>query len=125
MRTSDLALLQFDALTATGFVSASMRSTHDPETNITTSEPVMDERELWAALGAIEGAVKAPLRGVTKAELEQVASVYSSNVDGQPTAQVRQVLGYGSDRTAARRIKQAEDAGLLPSTTSGRKRGRS
>ena len=89
MRTSDLALLQFDALTATGFVSASMRSTHDPETNITTSEPVMDERELWAALGAIEGAVKAPLRGVTKAELEQVASVYSSNVDGQPTAQVR------------------------------------
>ena len=55
-------------------------------------------------------------------ELERVAEVYSEHIEGHPAEAVRLRLGYGSASTAARRIKQAEEAGLLPPTTTGRKR---
>jgi hypothetical protein len=50
---------------------------------------------------------------VTRAELAEVARVYREHIDASPTSAVRLVLGYGSERTAARRIKQDEEAGAL------------
>jgi hypothetical protein len=120
LRTSDLQLLQLDAMTTSVFAGAAMQSHHDPETNVTTMTPVMDERSLWAAVNDVDRAVKAPRRGTTRAELEQVAKVYRDNIKSSPVATVQQVLGYGSERTAARRVQQARDAGLLPPTTPGK-----
>ena len=61
-------------------------------------------------------------RPVSRQELEQVAAIYRAHIDGNPTAEVAKVLGYKSARTAFRRVKEAETAGLLPPTTQGRKR---
>lgn len=61
-------------------------------------------------------------RGVTKAELEQVAYIYKQNIHKKnPTEAVERNFGY-SGRTASRRVKEAREAGLLPPTTQGRKR---
>lgn len=68
------------------------------------------------------GGVRAPRRGTTKAELEQVAKLYREHVEGRPVESIRTLMGYGSDRTAARRVEQARAAGLLPSTTPGKKK---
>lgn len=122
IRTSDLQLLSLDALTVSVFARLAMRSSYDPETNLTESYPIADEREFWQAVNATDAAVKAPRRGSTRAELEQVAKVYEENIDHKPVAAVTAALGYGSERTAARRIQQARLAGLLPETTPGKAR---
>jgi len=122
IRTSDLQSLPLDAMLVSVFTGVAMKSTYDPETNVTTSDPVTDEREFWAAVNAVDAAVKAPRRGTTKAELEQVAKLYREHVDGRPVEAIRTLMGYGSDRTAARRVEQARAAGLLPSTTPGKKK---
>lgn len=54
------------------------------------------------------------------AELRVVARVYRENVDGRPGEAV-QALGY-TPRTAARRIQQAREKGLLPKTTQGKRK---
>jgi hypothetical protein len=59
---------------------------------------------------------------VARAELETVARVYRTHVAGNPTRAVQEWFQY-SPRTAARRIRQARDAGLLPDTTKGKKKG--
>ena len=66
--------------------------------------------------------MKAPRRGSSRAELERVASIYAEHVDRDPVAQVQVLMGYGSSRTAARRVKEAEEAGLLSRTTPGKRR---
>ena len=121
LRTSDLTLLSLDALAVQTFARFAERSHYDPETNTTELTPVTDERGFWAAVNDVDAAVKAPRRGVTAAELEQVARVYRDNVTGRPLEAVRVTLGYTSDRTAARRVQQARRAGLLPATTPGRR----
>jgi hypothetical protein len=65
---------------------------------------------------------KARRGAVSKAELEQVAKVYREHLVGGPTAAVRLLLGYKSERTAARRVQQARAAGLLPATTPGKRK---
>lgn len=122
VRTSDLHSLSLDAMCVSVFASTAMRSTYDPVTNVTTSDSIHDEREFWAAVNAADLAVKAPRRGTTKAELEQVAKLYREHVEGRPVESLRTLMGYGSDRTAARRVEQARAAGLLPSTTPGKKK---
>jgi hypothetical protein len=122
LRTSDLHVLALDTMTLSVFARLALKSTYDPETNVTTMEPITDEREFWRAVNDVDAAVKAPRRGVTRAELEQVANVYRDNVDAKPVQQVATILGYGSERTAARRVQQARDAGLLPPTTPGKRK---
>ena len=109
-------------MTTAAFMQFAMQSTYDPDANVTTSEPVEDERAFWDALSGVETAVKAPRRGVTRAEITKVAETYLKNADADPTTAVQNLLGYGSRRTAERRIKQAEEAGLLPRTTPGKRR---
>ncbi|HEX3787281.1 MAG TPA: hypothetical protein VHW44_05425 [Pseudonocardiaceae bacterium] len=55
-----------------------------------------------------------------RAKLEEVARIYRQHLAGNPTEAVREWFGF-SERTAARRIQQARDAGLLPRTTRGKK----
>ncbi len=83
---------------------------------------VLDERELWRAISEVNEAVEAPRRGVTRLELEQVAKVYRENVHGSPVKAVQVSLGCNSERTAARRVEQARDEGLLPPTTAGKRK---
>ena len=115
-------MLALDAMTLSVFARLALKSTYDAETNVTTMVPIMDEREFWRAVNDVDAAVKAPRRGVTRAELEQVANVYRHNVDAKPVQQVAAIMGYGSERTAARRVQQARDAGLLPPTTPGKRK---
>lgn len=122
VRTSDLQMLALDAITVSAFGRSALHSTYDPETNVTTMEPIGSEQEFWAAINAADAAVKAPHRGTTQAELEQVAKVYRDNLHGRPVAAVHIALGYGSERTAARRVEQARAAGLLPPTTPGKRK---
>lgn len=123
VRTSDLHALSLDVLTVSVFTALSKRFTYDPDTGMTTAmHHVMDEREFWRAVNDTEEAVKNPKRGVTEAELENVARIYRENVVHKPVEAVRAALGYGSDRTAARRVEQARSAGLLPPTTPGKRR---
>lgn len=124
VRTADLVSLEVDKMIVTAFTQFAMHSTFDPERNVTELTPVDldDEREFWAVINGVETAVKAPRRGVTQAELERVAEIYRREAQNDPTLSVKIELGYGSRRTAERRLKQAEEAGLLPPTTPGKKR---
>jgi hypothetical protein len=54
------------------------------------------------------------------AELKEVARVYREHVDERPVEAV-EALGY-TRRTAARRIQQAREKGLLPKTTQGKRK---
>jgi hypothetical protein len=122
VRTSDIEVWKIDAMTASVYAQLSLRSTYDPGTNVTTAEPITDERGFWSAINDIDAAVKAPMRGVTRAELEQVAKLYREHIGARPVRQIAALMGYGSERTAARRVEQARDAGLLPPTTPGKRK---
>ncbi len=122
LRTSDAQVLTLDAMKIGVFAEVALLSVYDPETNVTTSSHVTDEREFWRALNEVDAVVKAPQRGITKVELEQVAKVYAENLHGSPVKAVQAVLGYKSERTAARRVQQARDEGLLPPTTAGKRK---
>lgn len=71
-----------------------------------------DEGESRLLRKGIEKAVYATGRGLSEAELQEVARIYREHA-GTPTAAVHKLLGYNSRRTADRRVRQARDAGLL------------
>src|SRR5215211_1117564 len=56
---------------------------------------------------AVYEARKARRGPVSRAALEEVARVYREHVDASPTRAVQLLLGYKSERTAARRVQQA------------------
>lgn len=122
VRTSDLQIMSLDALAISVFARLAMRSSYDPETNLTRLAPIADEREFWLAVNAADAAVKAPHRGSTRAELEQVAKIYQESVAHKPVLAVMTTMGYKSERTAARRVEAARAAGLLPKTRQGKAR---
>jgi hypothetical protein len=80
-----------------------------------------DEKVLLAASRSVHEARKARRGGVTRADLENVARIYQQHIGTSPTRAVALEYDF-SERTAARRIKEAERVGLLPVTTPGRKR---
>lgn len=103
IRTSDLGL-QLDNLAVGTFTELTIAS---DESRI--------EKDVYVA--------RTSRRGVpTRAELERVAQTYREHFDRMPVQAVQQLHGYGSARTAHRRVEQAREAGLLPPTTPGQKR---
>jgi hypothetical protein len=120
LRTSDLGQLMLDAMMTSVFANLSLRAVEDK--GVTEMTPVFNEADFWAALNEVETAVKAPKRGVTQSELEQVAGIYREHVADRPVSHVKALMGYGSERTAARRVEQAREAGLLPPTSPGKAR---
>lgn len=122
IRSSDLGMFNLDNFTTNVFQHLATVVVGEGEHAVTASPPT-DERQAWRARAGVDDAVKTRGRGVTRAELERVAAVYREHLHGSPNLAVKNELGYGSERTAARRVKQAEDAGLLPKTTRGKRRG--
>lgn len=108
--SGDLAQINVDTLTVSVF--------HDLATI-----GVRDEAAITASWRDLADARARARRGsVTRAELEDVARIYLEYADsGRPTQAVATLKGY-EPRTASRRVKQAEEAGLLPKTTVGKRR---
>jgi hypothetical protein len=131
IRTSDLQFVQLDNLAAKVFA----KKARWPQTDGGGSTPVVsmamtdgtstasvDDQMYWRAVGEVSEAIATRGRGATPEVLAEVAKVYSANISGSPTTAVERWFGY-SRRTAARRVRQARDAGLLPKTQQGRRKG--
>jgi hypothetical protein len=58
---------------------------------------------------------------ISREHLEQVAEIYRKHFDDRPTDAVRRAFGL-TESTADRRIRAARKAGLLPTTTPGKKK---
>lgn len=115
IRTADLGVFNIDGLTAWAFAKVALG-----EGGTALSGP--DPEQMATAARDVHRARKGRPRTATRAELERVAQVYREHVDGSPIQAVRQLCGYGSERTAARRVEQARATGLLPATTPGKRR---
>ncbi len=108
IRSADVAMFNIDTLAIAVFEQLAMVDRPDDAAAVSVRRDITEARMRT--------------RGqVTREELERVAQVYRSNVGRAPTKAVAATLGY-SERTAARRIKAAEDVGLLPATTPGKRR---
>jgi hypothetical protein len=127
IRSADLRLFDLERITIAAFT----RRTLKPAAGERRYEPIIDDREFWSAVGAVTTATQRR-QSANQAELSEVARLYDEHVDpkvaddefaGKPTKAVQVAMGY-SARTAARRVQQARDAGLLPGTTPGKKKGR-
>ena len=108
IRSADLAMMNLDNLAIDVFTQLGVVGVQD------TDERRRTHRDVHEARLARRGAV-------SQHELEEVARVYREHLEESPTRAVALLLGY-SDRTAARRVQQARTAGLLPSTSPGRKK---
>lgn len=74
----------------------------------------------WTALAEIRRVTTGRPR-ISRERLQQVAKIYKQHYDDRPTAAV--AAAFGKDpRTAARYVRLARDAGLLPDTTKGKKK---
>jgi hypothetical protein len=83
---------------------------------------ISEEASIGGALDAMRQARKGRgARRINRPMLEKVAEIYRDNIEGNPTAKVRDAFGV-QQRTAALYVKRARDAGLLPPTTRGRKK---
>lgn len=120
IQTSDMnAFRSIDQLIETA-VAANAKKTYPDEETGTRWRGPRGEEEFWAARKAVYQR-RAP-RANSPEELEAVAKIYREHIDGAPLDAVRQLMNYGSHRTAARRVQMARKAGLLPPTERGRKK---
>lgn len=121
---ADLSVLSPDGMARGALMQhATRRVERTPDGGTKAAFGSVSERDAWAMLGDLTEAQAVRRTGrITRSELEEVAQVYRDHLDGHPAEAVHRILGYGSQRTAARRIKAAEDAGLLPRTTPGKRR---
>jgi len=89
--------------------------------------PYMESTGAWRAAGPeLRKAVAAARRGrgdrkVTREFLAEVAGVYRRNVADRPTQTVADAFGVAHS-TAAEYVRRARAAGLLPATTSGKRK---
>lgn len=116
IRTADLGIFNIDGMVDAAFSTFAVGTGGTPLTGPRPAEQVA------ATSREVHRARKGRPRATTRAELERVAQVYREHVDASPVQAVRHVCGYGSERTAARRVEQARAAGLLPKTTPGKRR---
>lgn len=127
VRTGDMALFNMDNLVAN--VLKDMHREMEPVQESRAGEFVTyfadakpdAAQSRWTADSVVRERRSVGRRGVSELELQRVAEVYREHASGHPVQAVEALLGC-SRRTASRRIKQAEEAGLLPATTQGKKR---
>ncbi|HEY6422638.1 MAG TPA: hypothetical protein VIY28_05180 [Pseudonocardiaceae bacterium] len=108
IRSADMAMFNLDNLAIGVFGQLATIGVHA-------------ESEQLSALRSVGEARSARRPTVTRADLDEVARVYRAHVEASPTRAVELLLGY-SARTAARRVAQAREAGLLPRTTPGKRK---
>ncbi|GAA4697993.1 hypothetical protein [Nocardioides nanhaiensis] len=104
IRTSDLKTLFIDGIAETAFLDFAT----PPGGGALGGA---DEAETRRLRKSIERAIHAPGRGPSRAELEEVARIYSEHPNA-PTSAVEKLMRY-SRRTASRRVQQAREAGLI------------
>lgn len=120
--TSDFDAFRSENLTRNVFEALAMSFVGpDPETGEVSMQKATT-RQAQRAVDDLPARRPGRPSALTPGELERVARVYLDDESGKPVVAVRERLGYASERTAARRIKQAEEAGHLPPTTRGRRR---
>lgn len=118
IRSADMTLFNLDTLIEHVFTelgSVIEQNPHNPSESIAIW-PKESERAYWARRGDVH--VARANRGPTKEELERVASIYREHHGGAPLQAVAMLLST-SRRTAARRVAQAREAGLLPPSGAG------
>jgi hypothetical protein len=114
IKQSDLRGFTVDELAEVLFSRAAMRVEQTAEDGTWIAKgPLWEERERWAARGDVAERLSAKRGGVSTAELERVAEVYSNHRDNKPVQAVQMLVGYASRRTASRRIQQARQVGFL------------
>jgi hypothetical protein len=127
VRLRDLELFTLDAVIESAFAKHAIHPDEwrddDPRGSIVEATlGGRDDAERWAMRRDVVEARQSRRKPVQRVELERVAKVYREHVGQRnPTQIVATVLGY-SERTAARRIQQARQAGLLPPTTPGKRK---
>lgn len=111
LRWSDLAGFHLDTITTGVFQETASPIVEEDDGHVAAiGGASIGEREWWTIRDTVEERVKSS-RGPSKAELEEVASVYRRH-PGAPLKAVQTALGY-TERTAARRVKAAREAGLI------------
>jgi hypothetical protein len=108
IRSADLAMVNVDTVTIAVFAQLAEIG-------------LQSEAERLSAFRSVSEARLRRRPTVTRTDLEEVAKVYRKHLKSDPTAAVARQLGY-THRTAARRVAQAREAGLLPATTPGKRK---
>lgn len=124
VRTADLNAWQpIEGLAINGLRQHARRTVQQPGEEPVWAGPPFGPataEDFWRLDGSLREAQQTRT-GPSRAELEEVARVYTDAVHAKPVEAVLDAMEYGSRRTAARRVQQARQAGLLPPTSQGRK----
>ena len=122
VRTTDMRAVQIETWVETFFALLSERITEESPGSISTVVDMSDD-DLKKGERLVQQARASTRRKIDTAFLERVAEVYRRNVDDRPLEAIRQTFGV-KHRTASDYAKRAEQAGLLPRTTPGKRRGK-
>lgn len=124
IQSADMTLFNIDNLTVNVFSSVALGPVQQVGPGEWAADNSPDDRAAWSRRGDVHRARTTRRASAgDRVELERVAKVYREHLANAPIAAVRVLLGYHSDRTAARRVQQARAAGLLPPTTPGKRKG--
>jgi hypothetical protein len=119
IRSSDMEPFN-DNLIANVYAFVGKQLSPDPGGRTASAVWPPTDDDMWAIRGTVVEARKR--RGTVNAEeLQKVADTYEAHAGHAPTNAVATILDY-TPRTAARRVQQARDAGLLPPIDKGEKR---
>jgi hypothetical protein len=120
IRSVDMSAFSLDNMAINIFRQLAIPA-HDPEAppGWTATWP-LSEKAWYEAEKDLHEARAATRGRPSRDQLERVAALYREYAADGPVKVIARLLGT-SERTAARRVRQARDAGLLPQTTPGRK----
>jgi hypothetical protein len=128
IRSEDMNLFNIDNLIANVYSQVGMPLTIEPGGRVASASGRLDDEGIWAVRGAIAERRSRTRRTANDEELLQVAEVYRDQLKkkkpeyGGTAEALMAILGYGSERTARRRIEQARAAGYLPKTEKGQRK---
>lgn len=117
VRTSDLAAIHLESLAISVFTYVGLRPENDDPG---TFGPPDSDSETWAITNAVHQARTSRRGTVTTEDLEEIAELYRHHSgSGAPVKAIAALRGL-SERTAARRVQQAREAGILGPAQPGR-----
>lgn len=122
IRDADLSVLALDKIALDAFLEhALVVNPYVAAPGNYRASPLTLHRDAGDLANGLRKAQRGRANARPLEELRRVAEVYRENLDCSPRSRVIAVLGY-SDRTADRRIKEAEAAGLLQPRGRGKRR---
>lgn len=111
IRNADLAVFNIDTMAEGAFLRHAMEVQELPSGAVAMT-PLSSENQRRDAHKDVYEARRRTRGVVSEEELQQVADIYRSHLGAAPVQAVTTLLGY-SERTAARRIKEARHRGIL------------